>query len=102
MVRRQQLRQAQLTRGEKITEILKQPQYQPQPQEDQVVLLYAATKGYLTKIETARLQEWAHSFIGFLHEKHPEITQSIAETKALSDDGAKALVAAIEEFNKSF
>ena len=94
--------QATLTRGEKITEILKQPQYQPQPQEDQVVLLYAATKGYLTKIETARLQEWAHSFIGFLHEKHPEITQSIAETKALSDDGAKALVAAIEEFNKSF
>jgi F-type H+-transporting ATPase subunit alpha len=94
--------QATLTRGEKITEILKQPQYQPQPQEDQVVLLYAATKGYLTKIETARLQEWAHSFISFLHEKQPEITQSIAETKALSDDNAKALVAAIEEFNKSF
>jgi F-type H+-transporting ATPase subunit alpha len=94
--------QATLTRGEKITEILKQPQYQPQNVEDQVPLIYAATKGYLTDIETARLQEWAHSFIAFLHEKHAAITDGIRDSKALSDDNAKALVAAIEEFNKSF
>jgi F-type H+-transporting ATPase subunit alpha len=94
--------QATLTRGEKITEILKQPQYQPQNVEDQVVLIYAATKGYLTNIETARLQEWAHSFVAFLHEKQTELINAIAESKALSDDNAKALGAAIEEFNKSF
>ena len=94
--------QATLTRGEKITEILKQPQYQPQNVEDQVPLIYAATKGYLTGIETARLQEWSHSFIDFLHEKHAAITDGIRDSKALSDDNAKALVAAIEEFNKSF
>jgi F-type H+-transporting ATPase subunit alpha len=94
--------QATLTRGEKITEILKQPQYQPQNVEDQVPLIYAATKGYLTDIETARLQEWAHSFIAFLHEKHAAVTDGIRDSKALSDDNAKALVAAIEEFNKSF
>jgi F-type H+-transporting ATPase subunit alpha len=94
--------QATLTRGEKITEILKQPQYQPQNVEDQVPLIYAATKGYLTDIETARLQEWAHSFIAFLHEKHAAITDGIRDSKALSDDNTKALVAAIEEFNKSF
>ncbi len=94
--------QATLTRGEKITEILKQPQYEPQNVEDQVVLLYAATKGYLTNIETIRLQEWAHSFVAFLHEQKPGIVASIADTKALSDDNAKALGAAIEEFNTSF
>jgi F-type H+-transporting ATPase subunit alpha len=94
--------QATLTRGEKITEILKQPQYQPQNVEDQVPLIYAATKGFLTAIETPRLQEWSRSFIAFLHEKHPEITDGIRDSKALSGDGEKALVAAIEEFNKSF
>ena len=94
--------QATLTRGEKITEILKQPQYQPQAVEDQVAVIYAATKGYLTKIETARLQEWSHSFINFLHEKHGDITKSIQDTNALSEDKTKELVSAIEEFNKSF
>jgi F-type H+-transporting ATPase subunit alpha len=94
--------QATLTRGEKITEILKQPQYQPQNIEDQVPLIYAATKGYLTNVETARLQEWSHSFIAFLHEKHAAITDGIRDSKALSDDTTKALVAAIEEFNASF
>jgi len=92
--------QATLTRGEKITEILKQPQYQPQNVEDQVPLIYAATKGYLTDVETARLQEWSHSFISFLHEKHPDIVNGIRDSKALGDE--KALVAAIEAFNESF
>jgi len=94
--------QATLTRGEKITEILKQPQYQPQNVEDQVALIYAATKGYLTNIETSRLQPWAHSFIDFLHEKHPDVPKAIADSGALSDATTKALVSAIEEFNKSF
>jgi len=94
--------QATLTRGEKITEILKQPQYQPMDVDEQVVLIYAATKGYLTKIETARLQDWSASFIAFLKEKQPAILTSIRDTNALSDDNTKALVAAIEEFNKSF
>jgi F-type H+-transporting ATPase subunit alpha len=92
--------QATLTRGEKITEILKQPQYQPQNVEDQVPLIYAATKGYLTDVETARLQEWSHSFVNFLHEKHPDIVNGIRDSKTLGDE--KALVAAIEAFNESF
>ena len=94
--------QATLTRGEKITEILKQPQYQPQAMEDQVLVIYAATKGYLTDIETPRLQEWQHSFVNFVHEKHGDIVKSIQETNALNEDNAKALGSAIEEFNKSF
>jgi F-type H+-transporting ATPase subunit alpha len=94
--------QATLTRGEKITEILKQPQYRPQEVSEQVILIYAATKGYLTNIETARLQEWSRSFLANLAEKHPGILKSIRDTNALSDDNAKALVSGIEEFNKTF
>ena len=94
--------QATLTRGEKITEVLKQPQYQPQDVAEQVILIYAATKGYLTKIETARIQEWSHGFLGFLAEKHPEILKSIQDTSALSDDTTKLLVTGIEAFNTSF
>ncbi len=94
--------QATLTRGEKITEILKQPQYQPQAVEDQVIVIFAATKGYLTKIDTQRLQEWSHSFVDSFHEKHGDITKAISDTGALSEENTKALVSAIEEFNKSF
>jgi F-type H+-transporting ATPase subunit alpha len=94
--------QATLTRGEKITEILKQPQYRPQAVEDQVVVIFAATRGHLTDIPTPRLQEWAGSFLSFLYAKHPEIPAAIVGTKTLSDDTAKALAEVIGEFNKSF
>jgi F-type H+-transporting ATPase subunit alpha len=93
---------ATLTRGEKITEILKQPQYHPQPVEDQVMLIFAATRGFLTHIDTPRLQEWGRSFVDFMHEKHPEMAQGIAESKQLPDEVALKLGEAIEEFNKSF
>ncbi len=94
--------QNQLARGEKITELLKQPQYHPQAVEDQVIVLYAATKGFVMNIPTPRLQEWAAGFVKFAHEKYPQITQSIVDTKALSDDTAKTLEAALTEYNKSF
>ncbi|MBC5809693.1 MAG: F0F1 ATP synthase subunit alpha, partial [Candidatus Eremiobacteraeota bacterium] len=94
--------QATLTRGEKITEVLKQPQYRPQSVEEQVMVIFAATRGYLTDIPTPRLQEWSSSFIDFARSKHPEIPKSIDDTKQLSDDVAKSLGSAIEEFNKTF
>jgi F-type H+/Na+-transporting ATPase subunit alpha len=94
--------QNQLMRGEKMTELLKQPQYQPQAMEDQVAIIYAATNGYVNDVATPRLQNWARGFIGFLHDKHPEIPKSIAESNQLSDDVKKQLDAAVSEFNKSF
>ncbi|HMD02718.1 MAG TPA: F0F1 ATP synthase subunit alpha [Candidatus Baltobacteraceae bacterium] len=94
--------QATLQRGEKITEILKQPQFTPQSVEDQVMLLFAATRGLLAGIETPRLAEWSGSFIHFMHEKHADIAKGIADTKQLSDEVQKSLTAAIEEFNQSF
>jgi F-type H+/Na+-transporting ATPase subunit alpha len=94
--------QNQLTRGEKLTELLKQPQYQPQPTEDQVAIIYAATSGFVNDVATARLQGWASAMIDFLHDKHPEIPAAIAQSGQLSDETRKQLDAALTEFNKSF
>jgi F-type H+/Na+-transporting ATPase subunit alpha len=94
--------QNQLMRGEKLTELLKQPQYEPMAMEDQVVLLYGATNGYVNDIPTPRLQEWAKGFIDFLHQKYAAVPQAIASSGQLSDDNKKALNEALTEFNKSF
>jgi F-type H+-transporting ATPase subunit alpha len=94
--------QQQLMRGEKLTELLKQPQYQPQAMEDQVAIIYGATNGYVNHIATARLQNWASGFIGFLHAKHPQIPKAIADSGQLSDDVKKQLDAALTEFSKTF
>ena len=94
--------QQQLTRGEKITEVLKQPQFHPQPVEEQVAVIFAATRGYLDEIPTNKIAEWETSFVHALNEKHREILETIRTTSQLSDDNTKALIAAIEEFNKSF
>jgi F-type H+-transporting ATPase subunit alpha len=89
-------------RGEKLTELLKQPQYQPMNNEDQVAILYGATKGFVNDIETSRLQNWARGFVAFLHEKFAQVPQSIAQSGQLTDDTKKSLEAALTEFNKSF
>ena len=89
-------------RGEKLTELMKQPQYQPQLTEDQVAILYGATHGFVNDIPTARLQSWASALIDFLHDKHPEIPKAIAESGQLSDETTRRLDAALTEFNKSF
>ncbi len=94
--------QQQLTRGEKITEVLVQRQYHPQPVEDQVAVIFAATRGYLDAMPTNKLQEWQSRFVAFLHEKHSDITTTIKDKKAVDDDTEKKLEAAIQEFNKSF
>jgi F-type H+-transporting ATPase subunit alpha len=94
--------QQQLARGDKTTAILVQRQLEPQPMEDEVAVIFAATRGYLDGIETSRLQEWVHRFLGVLHEKHADISQTIRDTGALSDDVQKQLIAAIEDFNKGF
>ena len=62
----------------------------------------AATRGHLTNVETSRLQQWARSFRNFMSEKYPDIAKTIADTKLLSDETAKSLADAIEEFNKQF
>ncbi len=94
--------QNQLLRGEKLTELLKQPQYQPMASEDQVAIIYGATKGYVNDIATPRLQNWARGFLAFLHERYAQVPDAIAQSGQLSDETKQKLEAALAEFNKSF
>ena len=94
--------QMQLMRGEKLTELLKQAQYQPQPVEEQVALLYGATNGYANDIPTPKLQAWARGVIDFLHQKHAGTLDSIRSSNQLGDDVKAKLNAAFTEFNTSF
>jgi F-type H+-transporting ATPase subunit alpha len=92
----------QLTRGEKLSEVIKQPQYVPVPLERQVAILYVATIGLLDDIPTPRVKEFEAQFTGFLDTQHSEVMQKLATTKILDDDTAAALRAAADEFRKTF
>ncbi len=94
--------QQQLNRGDKMTQVLVQPQLSPQPMEDQVAVIFAATRGHLDAIATNRIGDWVKRFVGYVHEKHSAVADTIRETGALSADAEKQLIAAIEDFNKGF
>jgi F-type H+-transporting ATPase subunit alpha len=92
----------QLTRGEKLSEITKQPQYQPLPVEKQVAILYAATTGKLDDVPTPRVREFESAFYRFLETERPAILTDLGAKNQLSEDIAKALDEAIEAFRQSF
>src|SRR5690348_3332930 len=92
--------QRQLNRGRRLTEILKQPQYQPLAVEKQVAIVYAATNGYLDAVPVERVQRYEEGLYQFLETRHPAILTAIAEKKILDDDLKKALSAALEEYGK--
>jgi F-type H+/Na+-transporting ATPase subunit alpha len=92
----------QLTRGEKLSEVIKQPQYQPLPVEKQVAILYAATTGKLDDVPTPRLKDFENQFYRFLETEKPDILKQLGETKALSDEIGKDLDDALTAFRESF
>ena len=92
----------QLTRGEKLSEVVKQPQYQPMPVEKQVAILYAATKGSLDDIPTPRVKEFEIQLYRFLETERPAILRDLGTGKTLTDEIAKALDEAIDSFRASF
>jgi len=92
----------QLTRGEKLSEVVKQPQYQPLPVEKQVAILYAATKGYLDDVPTPRVKEFETGLYRFLETERPKVLQELGQTKALSDELTSALDEAVTAFRTSF
>ncbi|MEE1312276.1 MAG: F0F1 ATP synthase subunit alpha [Lachnospiraceae bacterium] len=91
-----------LAQGERIKEILKQPQYQPMAVEKQVVVIYAATRKYLLDIEVADVLDFEKGLLEFIDTKYPEIFASIRDTKVISDDTEKLMIKAIEEFKQEF
>ena len=92
----------QLVRGERLVEILKQPQYQPLPLEKQVAIIYAGTKGYLDKYETGVLAKYEEGLYNFIETKFPEFFTGIAEKKALTEELESLLKKAITAFDEEF
>ena len=91
-----------LAQGERIKEILKQPQYQPMPVQYQVIIIYAATKKYLLDIPVEEIQRFEKELFEFIQTKYPEIPEKIAAEKQISDENEKDLIKAIEEFKETF
>lgn len=92
----------QLAQGERIKEILKQPQYKPMPVEKQVVIIYAATRKYLLDIEVDRILEFESGLFEYISTKYLDIFEKIREEKKLSDELEDALKKAITEFKETF
>ncbi|MTI46864.1 F0F1 ATP synthase subunit alpha [Sporosalibacterium faouarense] len=94
--------QDSLSQGERIMEILKQPQYRPVPVEEQVMIIYAVTNKYLSDIPVNKIQQFEEEFLNFMQSNYPEVGESIKTDKVLSDEMEKKLIEAIKEFKKSF
>jgi F-type H+-transporting ATPase subunit alpha len=94
--------QAQLTRGERLVEILKQPQYEPMPVENQIMIIYVGENGYLDDLSMDRVSDFESGFYQFIGEKYPDIPRDIREKKELTDKMKKALDEAAEEYKKNF
>jgi F-type H+-transporting ATPase subunit alpha len=92
----------QLARGARVVEILKQPQYQPQPVERQVVAIYVVTGGYIDDYPVEDAKPFVTAFNDYLETRHPEIPSAIRETGDLSDENEAALKTAIGEFAETF
>jgi F-type H+/Na+-transporting ATPase subunit alpha len=91
-----------LARGARLTELLKQPQYQPMPVEEQVASIFAGTQGFLDQVDTKDVVRYEAAMLSFLRSEKPKVLGKIRDTKALDDDTAKALKDALAEFGKTF
>ncbi|HYH11583.1 MAG TPA: F0F1 ATP synthase subunit alpha, partial [Thermomicrobiales bacterium] len=88
----------QIERGQVMTEVLKQPQYNPLPVEEQVAILWAGTNGYIDDVPVERVREFEQQFLEFLRTSHPEVLEAIRTDKALSE----AVVSGLERSTKEF
>ena len=91
-----------LNRGDRLTELLKQPQYSPLQVEEQVCVIFAGVRGYLDRIATAKVQEFEAELLRLLHADHADLLASIRDEKKLSDDAEKRLAGILDEFVKKF
>jgi F-type H+-transporting ATPase subunit alpha len=94
--------QRQLNRGKRLTEILKQPQYQPLSVQKQVAIVFAATNGYLDPVPVEQLGAYETGLYRFLETRHSGVLTAIAEKKILDDEVKAALKGALEEYSREF
>ncbi len=94
--------QNQLTRGARLVEILKQPQYKPLPMEKQVTILFAGTRGFLDKYPIDVLAKYEAGLYTFIEERHPKVFTELADKKVITDDIDKMLRTALGEYDEEF
>ena len=92
----------QLKRGERLVEILKQKQYSPMTVEDQVLIIFAATKGYLDEIPVNQVSRYQSDFIQEVENMHPDIVKSIADTKDLTKENTEKMESVLKDFTERF
>jgi F-type H+-transporting ATPase subunit alpha len=90
--------QAQLSRGKRLQEVLKQDNYQPLDVELQIVYVYAGVNGFLDDVPVEEVRSWEESYLAFMKEHHSDILKKIKETSTIDDDVKSKLEAAIKEF----
>ena len=93
---------AQIVRGQRLMELLKQEQYSPMPVEEQVVVIFAGVRGYLDDLPVEAVRRFEKEFLRFMHEKHQDILDDIREKKELTPETEEKLKKAIEEFKAVF
>ena len=94
--------QAQLTRGERVLEVMKQEQYQPMPVEKQVAVIFAATNGYVDDFPVEQVKRFEEEFLAFLDAQHTALLTELAEKREMTEEIERKLRASIEAFLKSF
>lgn len=94
--------QEKLSQGERILQILKQPQYSPLSVEKQVMIIYAVSKKYLSDVPVDKVSQFETEFLSFMEQNYPNVGKAIVETKEFSDETEAELKKALEEFKKSF
>jgi F-type H+-transporting ATPase subunit alpha len=94
--------QAQLERGVRLVEILKQPQFEPRSLSQQVAILFAGTRGFLDKYPVEKLKEYEPQLLSFFASKYPEINREIDEKREISPDLEKKISSALTEFDSVF
>jgi F-type H+-transporting ATPase subunit alpha len=91
----------QLERGQRLTEVLKQPQFRPQRLWQEVTIIYCGIHGYLDDVPVAKIQDFEAAFHRFLETQHPDIVRAIEETKDLSPETEEKLRQAIRQFKET-
>ena len=94
--------QAQLDRGYRMVELLKQPQFKPMHVADQVMVIYAGTKGYLDKVDRRKVLPWQDEFLLFIKDRRPQVREALIKQRKLTPEIEAQLKAAIEAFQPQF
>jgi F-type H+/Na+-transporting ATPase subunit alpha len=94
--------QSQLNRGQRLQEILKQPQYEPYQLDQEVIVLFAGTNGYADQVPVERMREWEINMLRFMQTSHPELGRDIVEKKQITQETDAQLREALKAFNMSW